>query len=144
MRSNLPPNLGRLVLRLTVREVRCLLLLGEGLKNKEIGARLGIAERTVGNTLQSAYRKLGVSRRQDALAEFRQNWSESGQRLSMSSPLPTSLSEGVSASSSKPPTFYRPTPPGLVNTSVIIAVFAVIGVLAVLALVTSKAFQSLG
>lgn len=131
-------------MRLTVREVRCLLLLGEGLKNKEIGARLGIAERTVGNTLQSAYRKLGVSRRQDALAEFRQNWSESGQRLSMSPPLSTSLSEGVSASPSKPPTFYRPTPPGLVNTSVIIAVFAVIGVLAVLALVTSKAFQSLG
>lgn len=131
-------------MRLTVREVRCLLLLGEGLKNKEIGGRLGIAERTVGNTLQSAYRKLGVRGRQDALAEFRQNWSESGQRLSMSSPAATGLSEGVSGRPSNPPTFYRPTPPGLVNTSVIIAVFAVIGVLAVLALVTSKAFQSLG
>lgn len=74
-----------MIVRLTVREVRCLLLLGEGLRNKEIGARLGVAERTVSNTLQSAYRKLGVSSRQDAMAEFKRNWSETGHRLSIPS-----------------------------------------------------------
>lgn len=130
--------------RLTVREVSCLRLLEGGRKNKEIASQLGVAERTVSNTLQSAYRKLGVSRRQDAIAEFRRNWSETGHRLSMSAKPETGSPEGVSGPGSRPPTFYRPTPPGLVNTSVIIAVFAVIGVLAVLALVTSRAFDGLG
>ncbi|MFN3931564.1 MAG: helix-turn-helix transcriptional regulator [Brevundimonas sp.] len=130
--------------RLTVREVSCLRLLEGGRKNKEIASRLGIAERTVSNTLQSAYRKLGVTRRQDALAEFRRNWSETGHRLSMSPAGETSSSGGVSGPGPQPPSFYRPTPPGLVNTSVIVAVFAVIGVLAVLALVTSRAFHGLG
>ena len=130
--------------RLTVREVSCLRLLEGGLKNKQIASQLGIAERTVSNTLQSAYRKLGVSQRQDAIAEFRRNWSETGHRLSMSPGTETGFSASVSGPVSRPPTFYRPTPPGLVNTSVIIAVFAVIGVLAVLALVTSRAFQGLG
>lgn len=130
--------------RLTVREVSCLRLLEGGRKNKEIASQLGVAERTVSNTLQSAYRKLGVRGRQDAVAEFRRNWSETGHRLSMSAKPETGSSEGVSGPVSRPPTFYRPTPPGLVNTSVIIAVFAVIGVLAVLALVTSRAFDGLG
>lgn len=133
-----------MVVRLTVREVRCLLLVGEGLKNKEIGARLGIAERTVGNTLHSAYRKLGVRDRQDAVAEFRRNWSETGHRLSIPSGAETGLSEGVPGRAPLPPTRYRPTPPGLVNTGVLIAVFAVIGVLSVLGLLTSRAFQALG
>ena len=64
--------------RLTVREVSCLRLLEGGLKNKEIASQLGIAERTVSNTLQSAYRKLGVSQRQDAIAEFESTFSRSG------------------------------------------------------------------
>jgi DNA-binding CsgD family transcriptional regulator len=130
--------------RLTVREVSCLRLLEGGRKNKEIASELGIAERTVSNTLQSAYRKLGVSRRQDAVAEFRRNWSDTGHRLSMSPVVESGFAEGVFGPASRPPGFYRPTPPGLVNTSVIIAVFAVIGVLAVLALVTSRAFHGLG
>ena len=135
---------GVMVVRLTVREVRCLLLVGEGLRNKEIGARLGIAERTVGNTLQSAYRKLGVRARQDAVAEFRRNWSETGHRLSIPAGTETGLSDRVPGRAPLPPTRYRPTPPGLVNTGVLIAVFAVIGVLSVLGLLTSRAFQALG
>ena len=98
--------------RLTVREVSCLRLLEGGRKNKEIASQLGVAERTVSNTLQSAYRKLGVSRRQDAIAEFRRNWSETGHRLSMSAKPETGSPEGVSGPGSRPPTFYRPTPPG--------------------------------
>lgn len=130
--------------RLTVREVSCLRLLEGGRKNKEIASQLGVAERTVSNTLQSAYRKLGVSRRQDAVAEFRRNWSETGHRLSMSETAGTGSPVSVSGPELRPPSFYRPTPPGLINSSVIIAVFAVIGVLAVLALVTSRAFHGLG
>ena len=130
--------------RLTVREVSCLRLLEGGRKNKEIAAELGVAERTVSNTLQSAYRKLGVARRQDAMAEFKRNWSETGQRLSIPAALEPGSVGDVSGRASQPPTFYRPPPPGLINTSVIIAVFAVIGVLAVLALVTSQAFHGLG
>jgi DNA-binding CsgD family transcriptional regulator len=130
--------------RLTVREVSCLRLLEGGRKNKQIASELGVAERTVSNTLQSAYRKLGVSRRQDAIAEFRRNWSETGHRLSMSPAAESGFADAVFGPASRPPTFYRPTPPGLVNTSVIIAVFAVIGVLAVLGLVTSRAFHGLG
>lgn len=130
--------------RLTVQEVRCLLLLGEGLRNKGIAARLGVAERTVSNTLQSAYRKLGVSSRQDAVAEFKRNWSETGHRLSIPAALETGSSDAVSGREPPAPAFYRPTPPGLVSTSVIIGVFAVIGVLAVLAVVTLQAFHGLG
>jgi len=138
------PGAGGMIVRLTVQEVRVLLLLGEGLRNKEIGARLGVAERTVGNTLQSTYRKLGVSRRQDAVAEFKRNWSETGHPLSIHTAPETSFSGVVSGRDPQPPTLYRPTPPGIVSTSVIIGVFAVIGVLAVLALVTSRAFHGLG
>jgi len=52
--------------QLTDRERRVLDLLGEGLSNKEIGARLGIAERTVKAHLTSAFRRLGVERRTQA------------------------------------------------------------------------------
>lgn len=139
-----PPGVGVTIVRLTVQEVRVLLLLGEGLRNKEIGARLGVAERTVSNTLHSAYRKMGVSRRQDAVAEFKRNWSETGHPLSINAGPEIRFSGGVSRADPRPPTFYRPPPPGIVSSSVIIGVFAVIGVLAVLALVTSRAFHGLG
>lgn len=143
MESFRSPGVGATIVRLTVQEVRVLLLLGEGLRNKEIGARLGVAERTVSNTLQSAYRKLSVTRRQDAVAEFKRNWSETGHPLSIHTVPETRFSGGVSGPDPRPPSLYRPTPPGIVSSSVIIGVFAVIGVLAVLALVTSKAFQGL-
>lgn len=66
--------------RLSVQEVRCLQALVEGLRNKQIAERLGVAEKTVANTLNTAYRKLGVARRQDAVEEFRKNWAETGKK----------------------------------------------------------------
>ena len=39
------------------------LLVTEGLTNREVGARLGISERTVDSRLQKIYRKLGLHRR---------------------------------------------------------------------------------
>ena len=42
-----------------------MLLAAAGASSREIAERLVISVRTVDNHLQSAYRKLGVSRRQD-------------------------------------------------------------------------------
>ncbi len=69
--------------RLTVQEVKVLLGLCDGLRNGQIATRLHISERTVANTLSAAYAKLGVNNRQDAVEEFRQNWSESGKKTGM-------------------------------------------------------------
>ncbi|MFD8681622.1 LuxR C-terminal-related transcriptional regulator [Streptomyces sp. NPDC059570] len=40
------------------------------MSNRQIGRDLGIAERTVKNNLHAIYRKLGVSSRTEAVAEF--------------------------------------------------------------------------
>lgn len=53
---------------LAERQMDVLKALAEGLTNKEIARRLGIAEITVKVHLQSIYRKLGVSNRTEALA----------------------------------------------------------------------------
>ncbi|MDE3084425.1 MAG: response regulator transcription factor [Verrucomicrobiota bacterium] len=51
---------------LSHQEHRVLTLLADGLTNKEIGARLGLTEKTVKNYLASVFSKLGVSRRAQA------------------------------------------------------------------------------
>jgi two-component system response regulator DevR len=53
---------------LTERERRVLELIGEGLTNKEIGARLFLAEKTVKNYVTSVLAKLGMERRTQAVA----------------------------------------------------------------------------
>src|SRR3989454_907064 len=53
---------------LTPREREILTLLGEGLVNKEIGARLGISEHTVKSHLTAIYEKLEASNRAEAVA----------------------------------------------------------------------------
>jgi len=53
---------------LTPREAEILALLGEGLGNKEIGARLGISEHTVKTHLAAIYEKLGAANRAEAVA----------------------------------------------------------------------------
>lgn len=52
---------------LTRRESQILSLLREGLSNIQIGARLGISEKTVRNHLTRLYRKLGVRSRTEAV-----------------------------------------------------------------------------
>ncbi|MFL6142771.1 MAG: response regulator [Labedaea sp.] len=53
---------------LTERERRVLELIGEGLSNKEIGAQLFLAEKTVKNYVTSVLAKLGMERRTQAVA----------------------------------------------------------------------------
>jgi len=53
---------------LTTRERQVLTLLGEGLLNKEIAARLGISEHTVKTHLAAIYEKLDASNRAEAVA----------------------------------------------------------------------------
>ena len=48
---------------LTQREKEVADLVAQGLKNRAIGHKLGIAERTVKNHLQSIFDKLGVANR---------------------------------------------------------------------------------
>ncbi len=51
---------------LTAREDQVLSLIGQGLTNREIGGRLGIAEKTVKNTVTAVLAKLGFQRRAQA------------------------------------------------------------------------------
>ena len=57
--------------RLTTREAEILELLAQGLSNKEIAARLFIEVTTVKNHVHNILEKLGVSRREEAVARTR-------------------------------------------------------------------------
>lgn len=57
----------RLLAQLSPRELEVLQLVAEGLSNKEIGARLGIAENTIKIHVANIFTKLGVSDRTQAL-----------------------------------------------------------------------------
>jgi DNA-binding CsgD family transcriptional regulator/tetratricopeptide (TPR) repeat protein len=54
---------------LTAREVEVLMLVGEGLRNADIAARLFVSEKTVGHHVSAILRKLGVRTRGEASAE---------------------------------------------------------------------------
>lgn len=55
---------------LSKQEYRVLALVVDGKTNREIGAELGLSEKTVRNYLSNAFQKLGVSRRSQAAAMF--------------------------------------------------------------------------
>ena len=55
--------------RLAGREVEILTLVGGGLRNREIGQRLGLTEGTVKWYMQQVYDKLGVRRRPQAVSQ---------------------------------------------------------------------------
>lgn len=55
---------------LSAQERRIMELIVEGKTNKEIGAELGLSEKTVRNYLSSVFHKLGVSRRSQAAVTF--------------------------------------------------------------------------
>jgi DNA-binding CsgD family transcriptional regulator len=53
------------VVPLTAREREIAVLAAQGLTTKEIAARLFLSARTVSNHLQSAYTKLGITKRSE-------------------------------------------------------------------------------
>jgi LuxR family maltose regulon positive regulatory protein len=59
-------------IELSKREHEILLYLADKLSNKEIGAKLFIAEKTVKNHLNNIYRKLGASDRKEAVLKARE------------------------------------------------------------------------
>ena len=67
--------------QLTRREVECVQLAGDGLRDKAIAQRLGIGPRTVSSHLSEAYRKLGVSAREDAAAVLRSSYGQQESRI---------------------------------------------------------------
>jgi DNA-binding NarL/FixJ family response regulator len=69
LRNFPPPALLHDVERLTSREVQVLRLIGEGLGNKEIAARLDISEHTAKFHTSSILGKLGVASRTEAVSE---------------------------------------------------------------------------
>lgn len=60
------PALDPATLGLTERQADILMLLGEGLSNRTIGSRLGLAEQTVKNQVSQTLRRLGVASRIEA------------------------------------------------------------------------------
>lgn len=52
----------------TPRQIECLSLAGEGLSNRDIGAKLGLATSTVGGYIGNAMRILGAKSRTHAYA----------------------------------------------------------------------------
>ena len=58
---------------LSKQECRVLALVVEGKTNKQIGADLGLSEKTVRNYLSNAFQKLGVTRRSQAAVIFSGN-----------------------------------------------------------------------
>ena len=53
---------------LTPSERKVLELIGDGLSNREIGAKLGVAEKTVKNHITSLLSKMGLQRRTQVAA----------------------------------------------------------------------------
>jgi DNA-binding NarL/FixJ family response regulator len=64
---------------LTARETEVLALVGEGLSNRLIARRLGIAEKTVKTHLTSVFTTIGVSDRTQAALWWQNNQREQGQ-----------------------------------------------------------------
>ncbi len=65
----------RLIEQLSERELQVLRLAGQGMGNKQIGAALGISDRTVQGHLANIYGKLSVSTRTEAvLFAVREKW----------------------------------------------------------------------
>jgi DNA-binding NarL/FixJ family response regulator len=61
-----PPSISGDDVALTAQEQQILELLGQGKSNREIGAALFLAEKTVKNYVSALLRKLGMSRRTEA------------------------------------------------------------------------------
>jgi DNA-binding CsgD family transcriptional regulator len=68
---------GREAVRLTARQLECLMWAGEGKSSVDIGGILGISSATVDGHVADACRRLGVRTRIQAIVEaYRRGWLE--------------------------------------------------------------------
>ncbi|MHB1298179.1 MAG: helix-turn-helix transcriptional regulator [Gemmatimonadaceae bacterium] len=74
----IPNSTERIAVELTPRQVDVADLLQHGLRNQEIGARLGISPHTVRRHVEEILRRLGVANRTQAAAELRRMRSVNG------------------------------------------------------------------
>jgi len=81
---------------LTPRQEQILALIGEGMTNREIGARLGVTEKTIKNSVTGLLASLNVQRRSQAAVY------SVLRRLPANVP-PTSPSPGSRPTTSRPP-----------------------------------------
>ena len=116
---------------LTPRQEECLRL-SANMTDKEMARFLGISPKTVSLHISESMRRLGVSSRRAARVRLGEN------PLWVSPPMATPAMSGpdrpvgAGVVPDHPPGFYRPPPPGGVNTSAIIGAFAVLGALVIL------------
>lgn len=82
--------------QLTRMELRCLELAASRLRDKEIAQQLRVTPKTVSNHLQRAYRKLGVSNRDDAVRQLGRNYP--GQETGIVPPAVVAPDRGVTDS----------------------------------------------
>jgi DNA-binding CsgD family transcriptional regulator len=124
--------------RLTLQEYQCVRGVERGLRNKEIARDLSISPASVARHLATAYKKLGVTNRMDAVQMLRRNYEDGAVPIRRPEPDVQVVPVEVPAD---PPTRYRPPPPGAAATNVLIAAFAVIGVLVVCIIGLTRAMQ---
>lgn len=116
---------------LTPRQEECLRL-SANMTDKEMARVLGISPKTVSLHISESMRRLGVSSRRAARLRLGEN------PLWVSPPMATAAVSGsaepvgAGVVPDHPTGFYRPPPPGGVNTSAIIGAFAVLGALVIL------------
>jgi DNA-binding CsgD family transcriptional regulator len=125
----LPPD-GRRSL-LTPRQEECLRL-SANMTDKEIARALGISPKTVSLHVSESMRRLEVSSRRAARVRLGENplWVPPPMVVTTATTPVGPVGAGVVPD--HPPGFYRPPPPGGVNTSAIIGAFAVLGALVIL------------
>lgn len=116
---------------LTPRQEECLRL-SANMTDKEMARALGISPKTVSLHISESMRRLGVSSRRAARLKLGENPLWVSPPMAVASVSGSAGPVGAGVVPDHPPGFYRPPPPGGVNTSAIIGAFAVLGALVIL------------
>ena len=87
---------------LTARQEQILALIGEGMTNREIGARLGVTEKTIKNSVTGLLASLNVQRRSQAVvvAVLRRLSAESSTTYQQSTTAQSTTAQSARAGSS--------------------------------------------
>jgi len=116
---------------LTPRQEECLRL-SANMTDKEMARVLGISPKTVSLHISESMRRLGVNSRRAARLRLGENPLWESPPMAVAAVPGSAEPVGAGVVPDYPPGFYRPPPPGGVNTSAIIGAFAVLGALVIL------------